>query len=118
MSDENHGQLSFPDGHTEIVVALFTIYRDDREVTICETDRGTIAVLTKSWLRTNNRELVQTINVYTKETFAMMAETMLLGAEYLGIDVMAEALKLHAGEGTINYEYAGRGKPKFSESKQ
>jgi hypothetical protein len=112
-SENDFGKLSFPDGHTEKAVALFTIYRDDREVTICETDRQTIAVVTKSWLRKNNRELVQTINAYTKETFALMAEAMVLGAEYLGLDLNAEALKLHAGESKINYEYAGRGEPSF-----
>ena len=106
-SENDFGKLSFPDGHTEKIVALFTIYCDDREVTICETDQETIAVATKSWLRKNDRKSVETINAYTKETFAMMAAAMVLGAEYIGLDLSA------AGESKINYEYAGRGEPCF-----
>jgi hypothetical protein len=102
------------DGKEQEVTALFTVFRDEREVTICTTESGTIVVCTKSWLRENNRELVQTVNAYTVETFAMMFEAMCLGAEYLGVDVKAEAAKLHASDDTICYEYAGRGEPNFS----
>jgi uncharacterized ubiquitin-like protein YukD len=111
---ETYGDLRLPNGQTEKIVALFTVYRDDREVSVCETDKDTIVVSTKSWLRQNDRELVQTVNAYTRETFAMMAEAMILGAEYLGMDLKEQAALLHASDAnTIRYEYAGRGEPKF-----
>ncbi len=45
----------------------------------------------------------------------MMAEAMILGAEYLGVDLNKQAMLLHASDDNqIRYEYAGRGEPKFS----
>ena len=111
---ETYGELRSPDGTVHQIVALFTIFRDDREVTIGETDAGTIVVSTKSWLRCNNRECVQFVNHYTRETLAMMAECIMLGAEYLGIDLAAESQRLHASDGELRFEYAGRGEPDFS----
>jgi hypothetical protein len=110
---ESFGKLQMADGSEQEIAALFTIFRDEREVTICQTDKGTIAVCTKSWLRENDRKLVETVNAYTIETFTMMVEAMCLGAEYLGIDLKAQAEKLHANEQAIRYEYAGRGEPDF-----
>jgi len=112
---ETFGELRLPNGVVESITALFTLYRDDREVSVCETNNGTIVVSTKSWLKQNDRELVQTVNAYTKESFVMMAETMILGAEYLGIDLSRQAALLHASDDNqIKYEYAGRGEPNFS----
>ena len=111
---ENLGEMLNKDGEVEKIVALFTVYRDDREVTVCETDQGTIVVSTKSWLRQNDRKLVEHVNAYTKETFAMMFEAMVLGSQYLQLDLTKEAMLLHASqENQINYEYAGRGEPNF-----
>jgi len=110
---ESLGKLQMIDGKVQEVTALFTVYRDEREATVCQTEQGTIVVCTKSWLRENNRELVETVNAYTIETFAMMFEAMILGAEYLGVDIKAEAAKLHASDHVIRYEYAGRGEPNF-----
>ncbi len=115
VESETYGDLRFPNGTTEKIVAVFTIYRDDREVSICETDTGTIVVVTKSWLRQNDRKLVETVNAYTRETFAMMAEAMILGGRYLGVDLTKQAALLHASDDNqIRYEYAGRGEPNFS----
>ena len=111
---ESFGQLQSIDGTKQEITALFTIFRDEREVSVMQTDKGTIVVNTKSWLRDNNRKLVEITNVYTLETFIMMLEAMTLGAEYFGIDVMKQVEKLHASEGGIRFEYAGRGEPDFS----
>jgi hypothetical protein len=113
---ETYGEIRLPNGDTESIVALFTIYRDDREVSVCETDKGSLVVSTKSWLKQNDRELVESVNIYTNQTFVMMAEAMMLGAEYLGINIQDELKLLHASDGDqIKYEYAGRGEPKFSD---
>lgn len=111
---ESFGQLQSSDGTKQKITALFTIFRDEREVSVMQTDKGTIVVNTKSWLRDNDRKLVETTNVYTPETFIMMLEAMTLGAEYFGIDMLKQVEKLHASEGGIRYEYAGRGEPDFS----
>ena len=114
MSDqEDYGEVLLADGKREKISGIFTVYRDEREVTIAETVGGTLVVRTKSWLRQNDRKEVETINCYTKETFAMMLEAMCLSAEYLGFDVKEESKKLH-GDGQICYEYAGRGVPNFA----
>lgn len=111
---ESFGQLQSSDGTRQEITALFTVFRDEREVSVMQTDKGTIVVNTKSWLRDNDRKLVETTNVYTLETFVMMLEAMTLGAEYFGIDMMKQVEKLHASEGGIQFEYAGRGEPDFS----
>jgi hypothetical protein len=104
---QSYGEVTLKDGSVEQITAFFTIYRDEREVTICNTSEGSIAVLTKSWLKQNNRELVETLNLYTKETFVMAIEAILLGSEYLGIDLQDACAKLHADQGAIKYECAG-----------
>lgn len=111
---ETYGELRTPDGKTKKLVAIFTVFRDEREVTVAQTEDGSLVISTKSWLRDNNRELVHTVHHYTLETFAMMAETMLLGAEYFGIDMAAEAKRLHASDGKCRIEFAGRGEPNFT----
>jgi hypothetical protein len=112
---ETFGQVQIGDEDRKAIVAIFTVVRDEREVSVCEADDGTYVVATKSWLRQNNRELVQTVNVYTKETFVMMLEAMLLGAEYMGLNVGEESSRLHASDGHgIKFEYAGRGEPAFN----
>lgn len=104
-------------GADENIAKLFRVFRDDREVTICQTDQGTIVVETLSWLRKNDRQEVRTINAYTAETFAMMLEAMHLGADYFGIDLKKGLEQLHASDGDrINYEYAGAGEPSFKQS--
>jgi hypothetical protein len=117
MSDtkkESLGTIRNQDGTTNEIVALFTTYRDDREVTICEAADGAIVVSTKSWLRQNNREMVETINIYTLETMAMMVETIMLGLEYFGVDIKKQMELLHASNGNqIKIEYAGKGEPDF-----
>jgi hypothetical protein len=110
---ESLGTLNLS-GTDEDIAKLFRVFRDDREVTICQTDQGTIVVETLSWLRKNDRKEVRTVNAYTLETFTMMLETMHLGADYFGIDVKKGLELLHASDGDrINYEYAGAGVPKF-----
>lgn len=113
LNEEPIGSFRTQDGKEQKIEALFSVFRDEREVTLLSTEAGTIVVSTKSWLRENDRKLVQTVNHYTLDTFAMMLETMLLGAEYMGLDIKKQMELLHAG-GAINYEYAGRGEPKFS----
>ena len=102
-------------GTDETIGKLFRVFREDREVTVYQTDQGTIVVETLSWLRKNDRKEVRTVNAYTLETFSMMLEAMHLGAEYLGLDLRKSIELLHASDGDrINYEYAGAGTPKFA----
>ena len=113
MSEDIIGTLNIS-GKDEKLTKLFRVFRDDREVTVCETESGTLVVETLSWLRANDRQEVRTVNAYTAETFALMLETMHLGAQYFGIDLTKEIERLHASDGDrIRYEYAGAGQPDF-----
>jgi len=113
------GELQIRDGGgTEKITALFTVFRDDREATMARTEKGTLVVSTKSRLRENDHELVQTVYAFTPQTFALMAEAMMLGSKYFGIDLYALIASVHASDGDrIKYEYAGCGVPDFSEFK-
>ena len=102
------GNVLFPDGSKEDIMAYFNVYRDEREACVLRTEKGNVIVQTKSWLRDNNHELVSTHYVLTKDTFVMLFDAMLLGAEYLGIDLNVER------DENIRFEYGGNGVPNFA----
>lgn len=114
-SQPDLGEFHDSSGNTRKITGAFIIYKDEREVAVCQTDNGSIVVSTKSWLRENDRKLVEHISAYTPETFTMMFEAMVLSAKYFRLDLDKQIENLHSGEnGKINYEYAGRGDPDFS----
>lgn len=84
-------------GESVEIRGLFRVFKEEREVLVVELADGSIAIETKSWLRRNDRKLVTTRAVFTRETFAMLAETIVLGSAYLEIDLKAIGLQLHGG---------------------
>jgi hypothetical protein len=99
------GQVHTPDGMMD-VLSMFRTVRDDREVTMVRMADGSIGLVTESWLRKNNREKITTTHRYTEGTLAMMLQTIMLGASYIGLDLNKMVTDM-AVSGNIEFECAG-----------
>ena len=108
------GQVETREGTID-VLSMFRTTRDDREVTLMRFADGSIGIVTESWLKVNERTKVVTSQRFSEGTLAMMLQTVLLGAEYIGMDVKKSLQDVSIGD-RIEYEYCGNGEFVFRDS--
>jgi hypothetical protein len=113
-TSEPIGECKTPDG-TVNVLSMFRTIRDDREVTLMRLGDNSIALVTESWLKVNDRKQVTTSHRFTEGTLAMMLQTILLGAGYIGIDLKKAMKDMSVGD-RVEYECDGNGEFELKDS--
>jgi hypothetical protein len=116
MSEQKQslGKLVTPDGKESEIIGYYCIYRDDREIKVYKTDDDTFLVQSESHLRENGHEKVTTTFCYTRSTFFMLLETLVMASTYFGHKLSDEVKKLHGSDG-VKVEYAGFAEPEVGE---